>query len=345
MKFKHLLFSVLTFSFVDSYGQVEKQIPTEAEWQSYFYAKQNSIQKKLYLLVREGKLKGYKNDSLKSTYSLEDVRMRGSTERLVNKNGKDTVVYDAMQADALMDFWFCKQITSSPFNEVETNKFTAVVLTFQPVFGGFKARVNPYCWLLLSDLKLVLDKADYDWLLLVFYYSKNDNKLLFRSSEWGDAYWELNHVKGLNNITNADSILFQKMGQSFASNSFYIDDYWYHSETNAPYIYDHQQKKKISHTDFEITYKEKLTVFIQTDINNPEIGIDSVIYNPRVLNHVTSLTIDKASKQIKAFNFEIRETDKDNKILKFSMDADIIRKSETLTTLFWFFEDYYRWRQ
>jgi len=345
MKFKTLLFLLLALSFATTQAQVEKTIPTEAEWQSYFKAKQAGIQKKLFKLVKEGKIKGYKNDSFASTYKIEDLKMRGSTERVITLNGKDTVVYDPMQADALQDFWFCKQISTSPFNEVENNKWMAIAMTFQPIFGGVKARPNPFCWLLVSDLKLVLSKEEYEWLLLVFYYAKNDNTLLFRDREWGDAYWELNHVKNLNNFYMADTTVYQKMGQSFTSNSFYFEDYWFYSSNKSiAEVFDFQQNKMISYYDFEVKYKEKLTVFMQTDINNPEIGKDTIIYNPRVLSQIKSITIDKVSKKLKAFVFEITDWEQGGKILRFSVDADLIRKQETLPTLFWFFEDYYQWR-
>lgn len=344
MKLKTILFILLVVCFTTIQAQVEKPMPTEAQWQAYFKAKQTSIQKKLFKSIQEGKIKGYKNDSFVTTYLLEDLKMRGSTERVVNINGKDTVVYDPMQADALQDFWFCKQISTSPFNEVESNKWMGIAMTFQPIFGGVKARPNPFCWLLVSDLKLVLNKEEYEWLMLVYYYAKNDNTLLFRSSEWGDAYWELNHVKNLNNFYMADSVLCQKMGQSFASNSFYIEDYWFYSYAKSiAEVFDFQQNKMISYYDFEVKYKEKLTVFMQTDINNPEIGKDTIIYNPRVLSQIKSITIDKVSKKLKAFVFEITDWEQGGKILRFSLDADIIRKQETLPTLFWFFEDYYQW--
>ncbi len=344
MKFKTILLFLLVVRFVNTHAQVEKPMPTEAQWQSYFYAKEASIKKKLYQLVLEGKVMAYKNDSLLTTYSLEDIRKRGSTEKIFNIKGKDTAIYEPMKPTDLKEFWFCKQMSTSPFNEVENNKFIAVVLTFQPTFGGFKANINPLCWLLVSEVKTVLSKEDYEWLLLVFYYVKNDNTLLYRNSDRGDAYWEVNHVKMLNNISNADSTLYKKMGQSFANSSFYCDAFWYdeRNKTIAD-IYDFQQKKTISHYDFEVKYKEKLTVFVPTDIFDATKGKDTVIYNPRVLNHITSLTIDKATNKIKTFNFEITDLDQGGRILKFSMDADIFRKSETLPTLFWFFEDYYQW--
>lgn len=346
MKFKTILFLLLAFRFANTQAQVEKPMPTEAQWQSYFYAKEASIKKKLYQLVLDGKMKAYKNDSLLTGYSLEDIRKRGSTEKIINYKGKDSVIYEPMKPTDLKEFWFCKQISTSPFNEVENNKFIAVVLTFQPTFGGFKARTNPLCWLLISDVKTVLSKEDYEWLLLVFYYVKNDNTILFRDSEWGDAFWEVNHVKMLNNISNADSVLYKKMSQSFVGSSFYCEAFWYdeRNKTIAD-IYDFQQKKTISYDDFQLKYKEKLTVFLQTDLNDPEKGKDTVIYNPRVLNHISSLTIDKTNNKIKTFNFEITDLDQGGKNLKFSMDADIIRKTETLPTLFWFFEDYYKWRE
>jgi hypothetical protein len=345
MKLKTILFLLLVVCFTTTQAQVEKPMPTEAQWQAYFKAKQTSIQKKLFKSIQEGKIKGYKNDSFVTTYPLEDLKMRGSTERVVTLNGKDTVVYDPMQADALQDFWFCKQISSSPFNEIESNKLMAVAMTFQPIFARAKSRPQPYCWISETELKWVLSKDEYEWLLLVFYYAKNDNTLLFRDSEWGDAYWEVNHVKLLNNFYCADSTLFQKLSQSFASNSFYFEDYWYYEGYNeVASVYDHQQKKAISYADFETTYKEKLTVYIQTDANNPELGKDTVIYNPRVLFPVSNIIIDKANNRIKTFNFEKKDEGKGGKVLKFSVDADLIRKRETLPTLFWFFEDYYQWR-
>lgn len=344
MKLKTILILLLVICFTTTQAQVEKPLPTQVQWQAYFKANQSSIQKKLFKLIQEGKIKGYKNDSFVTTYKLEDLKMRGSSQRLMTLNGRDSVVYDPMQADALQDFWFCKQISSSPFDEVESNQLIAVAMTFQPIFGGFKARPNPYCWLLMSDLKVVLSKAEYEWLLLVYYYVKNDNTLMFRDSEWGDAFWEVNHVKLLNNFSRADSVLFQKISESFAANSFYFEDYWYYEGyKGGASVYDHQQKKIISYADFQTTYKEKVTVFIQTDENNPAIGKDTVIYNPPVLFPIVSLVFDKATNKIKTFNFEKKDEEKGGKILKFSVDADLVRQRETLPTLFWFFEDYYQW--
>ncbi|MDI1234950.1 MAG: hypothetical protein PSX81_11750 [bacterium] len=346
MKSKHLLILLFVFCYGNIQAQIEKSLPTEAEWQSYFYAKQSSIQTKLYQLVLDGKVKAYKNDSLITPYRLEDIKKRGSIEKIITYKGKDSVIYEAMKPSDMKEFWFCKQISTSPFNEVESNKLVAIVLTFQPTFGGFKARTNPLCWLLVSDLKTVLSKEDYEWLLLVFYYVKNDNKLLFRDSEWGDAYWEANHVKLLNNISNADSVLYQKMGQSFGISSFYFESYWYDERhVTIANIYDFQQKKTITYNDFQTKYQEQLSVFMQTDVNDLTIGKDTIIYNPRVLEKISNLIVDKASHKIKTFNFEIKDSENANKILKFSMDAEFIRKTGMLPTLFWFFEDYYKWSQ
>ena len=344
MKLKTILFLLLVVCFTTTQAQVEKPIPTEAQWQAYFYAKEASIKKKLYQLVLDGKIKAYKNDSFVSTYGLDYLKLRGSTEKTVNLKGKDTIINVPLKFEALNEFWFCKEISSSPFEETESNHFVALAITFQPSYGGFTTRNQPFCWMTINDLKVVLSKEDYQWLQLLFFYSKNDNTILFRSDDWDDNYWELNHVKLFKNITHSDSLLFQKLSRSLNLSSFYFESFWWEDKNaNDANIYDQQQKKNISYFDFQLKYQEKLTVFLQTDVNNPAIGKDTVISSSRFLENVTSITFDKVSNRIKTFNFELKEAMNSPKILRFSVDADIIRKTETLPTLFWFFEDFYQW--
>ena len=344
MKLKTILFLLLVICFTTAQAQVEKPIPSEAQWQAYFKAKESSLKKKLFQMVLEGKIKAYKNDSFVSTYSLEYLKRRGSKETIVNLKDKDTIINVPFKPEALNEFWFCKEISSSPFEETENNRFVAVAITFQPSFGGFMTRNQPFCWITVNDLKMLLSKEEYQWLQLLFFYSKNDNTILFRSDDWDDNYWELNHVKLFKNITHSDSLLFQKLSRSLNLSSFYFEAFWWEDKnaTDAN-IYDEQQKKNISYFDFQLKYQEKLKVFLPTNENNPAIGKDTIISSVKFLERVTSITFDKTSNRITTFNFELKEAMNSSKIIKFTVDADLIRKRETLPTLFWFFEDYYQW--
>lgn len=77
MVIKRILLIGFVFSFLATQAQVLKPLPTEEEWQTYFYTRKKSIEKKLYQLAVLGSIKVYKTDSLESAYTLEDFKRRG----------------------------------------------------------------------------------------------------------------------------------------------------------------------------------------------------------------------------------------------------------------------------
>ena len=83
MKIKLLFLLSLVITSQILCAQVTKPMPTEEEWQTYFYAKKAGIQKKLYQLAIDGKIKAYKTDSLITIY-------KGSWKGEFYLNGNET---------------------------------------------------------------------------------------------------------------------------------------------------------------------------------------------------------------------------------------------------------------
>ncbi len=349
MKIKLLLFLCYLFTSHIICAQIIKPMPAKEEWHSYFYSRKANIQEKLYKLALDGKISAYKTDSLLSVYDVIDLKIRGQKEIIIptpDDRGFDTVYNIPFNKD-FKDIWFYKTISTSPFEETETNTLRAICFTFCPEVAGIITPPRAFCWFSVADLKLVLNKNEYEWIKLVYYYARHDNNILFRNLEYdGDVYWDLNLMSPSRDWLYADSLLYKKISHSLNSCSFNLENYLLDTtsgQQNSKVIYDHQRNRFISYKQFRLDYYIDYT--IELTPSERLWGFDSVARISNVLSTINALDINTQNGLITRFNMEIVESNKSNKVIKFSIDADRIRKQNILPTHFWFFEDYFRWKK
>ncbi|MES2617365.1 MAG: hypothetical protein V4613_05775 [Bacteroidota bacterium] len=344
MKFKLIAFLLLCICAHESIAQKQFAPPTEKDWNNYFFSKEKAIRTKLFNLALEGKITAYKNDSLAGKYSIEDLKSRGNFEIVMNEQVGNV----SMNADKLEHIWFIKTITTSPFESTESNVLKCIAITFSPIFGSIKANQSPFCLFAPQDVKKMLTPEEYNWLMLIYHYTKNDNTLVYRDLDDYDVFWEINHVKNSYVANKADSSLYKKLGISLLSSNFYMEEALgrdiFHGDTMPALIYDLQTKQYIDLYKFETSYSDETVVFLATDLNDPTVGYDTMIANPFQFRHINSFTVNASTYKITSFNYEFVTSNPPKKTYRFTIATEPIRNLNTLPAVFWFFEDYFRWK-
>lgn len=379
MRLSFVLSLITFFCFFKIQAQVQEPLPTEEEWQNYFHHKKASLQTKLYLLAVAGKIKAYKNDSLTSFFEPSLFLKRGSTEigheidsnyfidektkSIIHKNNeaitkrreqrfklkKETITVQPFDYNwGLKEFWFTKRIKTSPFDTFENSYMDAMALTFTPTYMGYAGRIQPLCWFSIIDLKHVLLKDEFEWIQLMFYYTKNDNTLVWRRFDQhnDDIYQEINNTQSAYVIYACDSMMFVKISNTIYHSSFYINRFLRDDTTNKsnmPIIFDHQKNEQITYSQFQKNYYDELLIILPLDPKKPNLNREAIYESHWELNLPREIEFDTINFKLKSFIFEFRKFQPKDQLFKFSIDADIIRKTETRKTLFWFFEDYYKW--
>lgn len=345
MKYKLSLLLLIHCCIFNSFAQKQFALPTQKEWADYFFSKEKTVRTKLYELALSGTIKAYKNDSLKTCFNLDELKARGSNEIASNE---DEIVIP-MNPDNLEHILFTKKINTSPFETTEINQLQGIAITYSPFIGFTKLWSNPFCWFSPNDVKKNLTPEEYNWLCLIFHYSKYNHNLAFQFSGDFDHFWEINHVNNSLDINKADSLLYKKLSISLNTSNFYMDfllnyNTYVFPDTIPVLIHDLQTKKNINLYKFETTYHDEIAVFISTDPKDPTIGYDSLINIPFQLNHISSLTVNTNTFKITSFNYEFAPKYPPKTTYRFLIDAEAVRKLNDIPAVFWFFEDYFRWK-
>lgn len=351
MKLKLLLISIFILNV--AIAQVNKPLPTKQQWETYFFEKKAAIQTKLYNLALQGKIKAYYNDSLAGYYSIEDLKKKGRKEVVValldNESGYlyDSVYFEPFNPKDILSIWYLKKLEYNQSTQIETNQLKCLSLGYKLKIGGIEIMEIPLFWLSISDLKSNLSKDEFDWLMLMYYYVKNDNTIRFIENNDDTAYdrfWEINQNTNNILIHKTDSLFFKKLSTSLYLSHFYIHDFCYYSSfryLHTPYIFDLQQKKMINLIQFEEKYNLELIIPIQD--NNGDYLKDSMIKTPHVIDKIESVEWNVKSQKIENLLFYI-PNGIEKSSFKFSIPIYIMKNENMLPKNFWFFEDYYRFK-
>jgi hypothetical protein len=345
MKIK-LLILLISLPMLQLQAQKTIPIPSTKAFEDYLYTRQHDMEAKLYKAGLEGRIKAYKTDSLLSVFSHDELKQRGQMESFIqNEEGIVSTLINPFSPADLKGLMFLEQLGNNPFDVSEKTALKGIGLLFQPSFGGFLANKQPIFWISTPDLKLSLDKEEMNFLSLLYFYSRHGN---YHFDYWWTPEAEYDPYSDLNifgrSAISPDSSFYKRICAMLVYSQFNTHDKIYFPDAGKrKIIFDEQQHKYIDLPDFEATYREKVTVFISTDIDDPSKGKDSVIYIPFKLEQVSAISFDNASKKISKYHFYLHGDNKTE--LKFYLDAAVNNQLMSTKPILWFYEDYIRWNK
>jgi hypothetical protein len=336
------LIFLLCLSFIPAKAQTRIAIPSEKEFEHYFYARQQGITTKLYNLALQGRIKAYKTDSLASFYSQLELKDRGSRQVELKMQ--------TFKPEELQGIMFLKGISPIEAGVADTSRLLGLALLFEPYYGGIKGIIQPMFWVSTSDLKNMLEESEMEFLSSIYFYSRNSNSVRMyweADNPSFDAFWDLNNS---NRVHIWPDSTFYKMAVSMLKYSqFYFPvlfhDMGHRESTKNPLIFDEQQNKHITRTEFDNTYKRFETVFLSTDPNNPAIGKDTTFEQPFNWDFVNAISFDNKTKKLSKYHFSFRLNETDKKTLDFYINVSFNRHLAAVQPIIWFYEDYIRWKK
>lgn len=356
---KNLLLILLLFLRFNTYAQETIKIPTDKEWSNYLQKRIDGIQQKIYQLAKDSKIKAYKNDSLSSFYSRNDLLERAQEQKIVfrpsNYNnpeiGYDSLIVVPFNPKVLKGFCFTSEQITSPFETNDLSKLKSIGILYQPVIGGLVCSKQPLALFDPNEIQGFLKPNEFEFLKLYYYFCKHGDGQLKNYENYeqveGNNFEELFSMKIQR--FNGDSLQQKLIYSMFQSEVFY--NAFFHKEEfiidDSKIIFDEQEQVKISHYTFETNYQRLYNFFI-SDFKNPEIGYDTFEYMPFVINLPTHLVFNKdLSLEKLKYIFSNKEIENvasnktKNEYVFTVSKADLI-ESGFQKVLIWFFEDYYR---
>lgn len=351
-------------------AQQKISVPTANEFSDYLHDRQKQIEQKIYNLALQRKIKAYKTDSFKSVYDSATFALRGTRDLLNSPDNKgvNTIIVDgnvkllAFNPLETKGLIFLKKVLSKPGETEDRSRLAGVAVLYQPEIAGFLLRRQPMFWTDIEELRKVLTADELKFLNLIYYYCQNNNSgfdiLGYTEDYTYDYFLDLNNRQSV--YITPDTALYKKLISMLTKSEFYIDlllypevSYYYNEPGGSgnartaekPIIYDEQQKKYIRLSEFQDRYKQKITVFISTDMDDPTKGRDSTFTEWRRFENIHAISFDNAGKQLLKYHFIFKKDGNDKQDLMFYIDVKQNAAIDAVKPIIWFYEDYIRWKK
>ncbi len=366
-----LIFSMLLLALSTTLcGQQKIPVPSAKEFSDYLHSRQKQIEQKIYNLALSRKIKAYKTDSLKSVYDSATFALRG-TRDLMNSpanEGVNTIIIDgnvkliAFNPVETKGIIFLKKVINRPDETEGTTKLAGLAVLYQPEIAGYLLRRQPMFWTDINELRRALSPEEFKFLSLIYNFCQND--ITGFDILGGDDDYNYDYFMDLNNrqtvYITPDSVFCKKLISMLTKSEFYIHFLLYPETTSyynyqavshglrpdeKPIIYDNHQKKYINLHEFRETYKQKITLFISIDPDDPTKGYDTTYMEWRRLEKINAISFDNSSKKLQKYHFLFKKEDNDGQDLTFYIDVKQNAGIASVQPIIWFYEDYIRWKK
>lgn len=140
------------------------------------------LNEKIYNEVINGNLKAYKNDSLNSIYTSEELIYQGATENLIvvtpdssyTEYTYDSIILSIFESSMIVSNLISKKWIHNKANNTFTGKLNAFSITHNLKVEGIVIPDQPLFWIKYNDLKKVTTKEKFAEITDVIFISMTD---------------------------------------------------------------------------------------------------------------------------------------------------------------------------
>ena len=134
---------------------VRQKMNKQLEWP------RNPLNKLLYENLTQGNFKAYKNDSLLSTYNVEEFTKRGGTETSLwiqtnpddPTEGYDSIIPIPYDYTYIRKYWLLEDWIFDYKHSVFKPRIIAIAPVFAPEYAGIKTKEQPLCWIKMDEIR------------------------------------------------------------------------------------------------------------------------------------------------------------------------------------------------
>lgn len=354
---KNLLLALFIFLFDYAKAQQTIDLPNQKEYETYLLSRIDSIQQKLYKFALDFKIKAYKNDSMTSVYSRQELMQRGGKDTYIfvqvdpedPEFGYDSIITILFNPNDLKGLCFVSKNLNSPFETDETTKLTAIGILFQLTIGGMTVNNMPLALFDPNEVQSVLSPQDFEFLKLYYYFCKHGGGNFKHYDTYdeinGNNFNELSDLK--TKLIVGDSVQNKLIYSMLNSNDFYTE-IW-NNETKK-ILFDEQENSFISVKEFKNNYRNSMsTNYFKIIPKDVYITIDTIIFIPISFNLPSHIMFNNEYLLEKVKYTFKKEEIKEVKSLKtkdeytFTIAKKDLIESGFQPIMLWFYEDYCRW--
>lgn len=339
--FIFLVFFLLNLS---AFSQDTIQFPETEQFERYFNQRAKNIIETIYTLALKNQIKAYKNDSFNSFYSPDYIPLRGACKF----PNSDSIAY--FKKEDIAGFNFIKSIKSTKRKETVQYNIEGIELLFRIIYGGQYGGRAQLITVKLSDVKELLSKSDYQFIIHLGRYASLDNQIKIRENPWA-SFQEVNFE--LHQFIDIDSAFMSKMAKMLYHGGAYYDIIRFmerdHPSNHPVMLKDIQTGKMINIEDIRLVYCDSMHVVCLAQNNIPEH--DSIVCSYIDFKLVDSIYYDKKG-QVSNFSMHIQKPIlnqygwiKGYTYPRFKIGIDIYQRVDAGSLMLWYYEDYYKWRK
>lgn len=139
---------------------VRQKMNKQLEWP------RNPLNRLLYENLTQGNFKAYKNDSLLSTYNVEEFTKRGGTETTLwiqtnpddPTEGYDSIIPIPYDYTYIRKYWLLEDWIFDYKHSVFKPRIIAIAPVFAPEYAGIKTKEQPLCWIKMDEIRFNLSQ-------------------------------------------------------------------------------------------------------------------------------------------------------------------------------------------
>ncbi len=143
---------------IDSRQKINKQL----EWP------RQPLSGVLYNGLKEGSIRGFRSDSLMTTYNSDEMMRRGGYEQVIWISddpddptiGHDTTIWVEYDYSKIHKFWVMEDWIFDAKHSVFKPHIIAIAPVFAPEYNGFTAGDQPLCWIKMDEIRQTLSNTE-----------------------------------------------------------------------------------------------------------------------------------------------------------------------------------------